>query len=362
MTNKSLLPSTLDDLFSTTHLGSFNRAIADNVYGIDPLQNNGKVQDNKEHQGYTFVVRPQLNLQADNIRNVRTLSNLMTDNNLTMARYVRCMLDPRLGTDYKNARETVKAIGSPLLDNNNAFISILTNNVTSVSGWPDSITPTFKSNSGLYNEVYMQVDGITVNYENYTIDYTIRNTMMDPVPLMLHTWQTYMSSVFEGLLMPYPDYIANVRLDYNTRIYRLVMNQDRETVSKLAATGVAIPISNPTGSFFDFNSETPFNDQVKNYTIRFEALGFIVFDDILIKQFNLTVVAFNPAMADGVREKHLVAVEKDLWYLFRNRVYPRINPNNFKLEWWVPRNLYSDTAVKVYRESYNEANAIPSTL
>ena len=43
--------------------------------------------------------------------------------------------------------------------------------------------------------------------------------------------------------------------DYNTRLYRLVTDSSGKYVKKISATGASIPISVPTGKFFDYKRE-----------------------------------------------------------------------------------------------------------
>jgi hypothetical protein len=45
-----------------------------------------------------------------------------------------------------------------------------------------------------------------------------RNTRGDPIVYLFYVWAFYQSLVFQGLMVPYPDYIVHNRLDYNTRI------------------------------------------------------------------------------------------------------------------------------------------------
>ena len=97
----------------------------------------------------------------------------------------------------------------------------------------------------------------------------------------------------------------------------------------------------PTGSFFDYNANQPYNDQNKEFTVRFKCTGAEYFDDVLIWDFNKTVQNFNENMRDGNRENYMVQVPQNLLGLFNNRGYPRINPTNNKLEWWVSSNFFS---------------------
>jgi hypothetical protein len=352
MANSSIAPHALDDYFQSTPIGSVDKAIINNLYGINHRQIPGMVASNKDLYGLTFFVRPQLNLQSDNIRNLRIFTPLLTDVSTSIQRFVRTTLDPRLiagytaygrgGGDIKNTLTQISTLRVPniscsVMDNQQAFIPILTNNLNSISGWPDVTIQTYTSPPGLYNEAYSQVDSLSRNYESFDIDATFKNTRGDSILYLFYIWLHYMSNVFEGRLLPYLDFITENEIDYMSRIYRLVLDPEKDVVRKIAATGVAFPLSVPTGSFFDYTSEKPYNDQNKDITIRFKCLGAEYLDDILIKEFNDTVIIFNPNMADNKREEYMVKVNKSLLNHFNNRGYARIEPATNKLEWWVDR-------------------------
>lgn len=327
----------LDDYFQATPIGSVDKAVGNNLYGFNHRQVPGMVPSNKDTYGFTFFTRPQLNLQSPNLRNERRFYPMLTENELTMQRFVRTTLDPRLIHGYSFGKDKVPAISCPMVDNLNAFIPILTNNLNSISGWPDITAPAYTSKAGLYNEAWSIVDGLTRNYESFDIDASFRNTRGDPIMYLFYAWVHYQSLVFEGKLLPYVDFIVENEIDYNTRIYRLVLNNQKDTVTKIAATGAAFPISVPTGSFFDYNNDKPYNDQNKDITIRFRCLGVDLMDDILIHEFNQTVAVFNPAMAD---RGSMIKVSKDVAAYFNHRGYPRINPDTYELEWWVDSGQY----------------------
>lgn len=343
--NETTVPYTLDDYFSTTPIGSIDRAIGNNLYGLNHQQIPGAVPSSKDVYGLTFFTRPQLNLQPDNIRNERRFYPLLSENETSMQRYVRCMLDPRLqrghGTNKNTTELIYPPIGCPLVDMSQAFIPVLTNNLLTLSGWPDVTAPVFESEAGLYKESYAQVDGLTKNYASFDLDASFRNTKGDPILYMFYVWLHYFGNVFEGKMVPYMDYLSENVIDYNTRIYRLVLDSEKKKVKKIAATGVAFPVSIPTGSFFDFNSETPYSDQNKEITIRFRCLAAEYLDDILVREFNETTMIFNPAMMNNNRESYMQLVDQRYLSLFNNRGYPRINEDNYNLEWWVDKQVFN---------------------
>ena len=334
---ESISGISLDDLFSMGAIGPLKTAIGKNLTGFNHRQTPTNIPYNKDVQGLTFFTRPQLNLRGPNVRNVRTLYPLLNTNETSIQRYVRCTLDPRLmvGDEY------MPPMTCPWVRNEHAFISVLTNNIMSVSGWDDLTTPVFTSDRGNYNEAYCQVDGILDNYEVSDMDVTFRNLKGDVIIYLFYVWMRYQSYVFEGKMVPYPDMLVENRLDYMTRMYRLVLDPTKTFVTKIAATGLVFPIGLSIGQFFDFNEETPFNEQTKEITVRFKVIGKIYLEDILIKEFNETVKIFNPIMKDKTREAQMQKIPMALLQLFNHEGFPRINPNNDELEWWLPNTQYA---------------------
>lgn len=355
--------SSMDDFYRNMPIGSIDKAIGNNLYGINHRQIPGMVASNKDTYGLTFFVKPQLNLQAHNIRNIRQFYTMLSTNSVSLQRYVRCTLDPRLMV--KN-NESPVVMDCPLIDPCQAFIPILTNNLESISGWPDITVPTYTSKQGVYNETYSQADGVVRNYESFDIDASFRNTRGDPIIYMMYVWSMYQSYVFEGLLMPYIDYLIENEIDYMTRIYRLSLDETKTYVRKIGATGAAFPISDPIGSFMDFSTEKVYNDQNKDITIRFRCLGVDYFDDILVKEFNETVKIFNPDMKnvenvkrnkfDIVNAGSVVKVPQDLLTYFNHRGYPWINPDNYELEWWIPNSVYNARIDNIHITPKTEVN------
>lgn len=342
----------LDDLFSSLNIGSIERAISNNLYGINHRAIPTAVPSNKDRYGLTFFVRPQLNMTQDNIRNVRLFYPLLTSNPTSIQRYVRCMLDPRMISGVKMGSTYYSPTNCSLIDNNNAFIPILSNNIISVSGWPDLIVPTYTSEPGMHKEVYSQADGIVRNYESYDLDVSFRNTKGDPIIMLFYIWCHYQSNVFEGKLMPYLDFLIENEIDYNTRIYRIVTDSTNTYVSKIFCTGAAFPISVNISSFADFNNERPYNDQSKEITVRFRCMGFEALDDVIIDEFNNTTSIFNSNLEDGKRDSSMVKIPANLLPMFNNRGYPHINIDTYELEWYIDPNTFNSYTNKFLSNNF----------
>ena len=340
--SKTILPFSVDDYFRTTGIGSVDKAISRNLYGINHRQTPPGALGNKDVYGYTFFTRPQLNLSGNNIRNQRLFYDLLNETPASLQRYVRCTLDPRLQQGYTyDKKQQSEKLSCPLVDPRQAFIPGLTNALLSLSGFPDIVLDTFTSHPGLYKEVYAQVDSTSKIYSDYSIDMTFRNYRGDPLLYMIYIWVRYASFVFEGELVPYPDFVLENEIDYMTRVYRLVMDHTKTYVKKIAATGVSFPTAIPMGGYFDYNSENPFNEQMREITIRFTSLGAEYVDSILIKEFNEVVQIFNPLMRDRFRNTTMVAVPFNYLILFNNSGYPYINTSTYELNWYVTKALYT---------------------
>jgi hypothetical protein len=283
------------------------------------------------------------------------------------------MLDPRLG--YNDG------IKCPFVDNQNAFFSVLTNNISSVSGWPDLSVPTHTSDAGLYGEEISFVDGVTNHFESFDLDVSFKNTKGNPLLYLFYTWIKYESLVFEGILNPYIDMITENEIDYNTRIYRLILDQQKRYVTYIGSTGASFPVNVPTGNLFDYSIDAPYNTKNSEINIRFRCMGFIAFEDLLKMQFNKTVAMFNPGMGkllksdsgDGSDESKArddptvvyqvpgcpyvklphalsMSIDSDMfgggYYNVNHRAYPYINLITSELEWWIDSDIFNQATNK----------------
>lgn len=342
----------LDNFFNDAfNIGSIRRSMGRSMFGINHRRIPTAAQMNKDDYGLVFMTRPQLNLSSNNIRNHRKLYPLLTTNPHSIQRYIRTILDPRLMQSNLYPLNPEYGMLSPFTDNNNAFIPLVTNNAVTSSGWPDLVVPIYTSDQGKKKEQYAQVDGVLDHYQSLDIDISFRNTLGDPLLSMFYYWALYSTLVFDGTLEPYMDFIKENEMDYNTRIYRIILDPQKKIIRKIASTGITIvPGNSPMGQFFDFAIDKPYNLQSKEFTIRFPSLGIIENDYILVKSFNRTVEIFNPDMELDPITYNLIESDKmtklplaALTYFNLNKYpqYPHINPDTFELEWYVRSEDYT---------------------
>lgn len=326
-------PSLDTFLQKTQFLGSVAQSHSNNLYGINQTKIKPSISPPQHLSGYVFFTRPQLNLMEDNIVTKREYMDYLTKKETSIKRYVRNMLDPRL--HYQNVR-------CPLVDPLNVFIPILTNQVETVSGWPDIVLPTHTSPEGLKKNQYSRPDGITKVYNGFDLNVTFRNTGDEAIMNLIHLWIMYMGDIFRGHLSPYTDFLIENERDFDTRIYRLIMSKDNQRVVNIAATGVSFPINIPISKRFDLTGGLPYGEQTKDTDIRFKCMGAEYMDPITVYEFNMAVSIFNPLMRQinkGESQTVLGKIPLDQHNRLRNHGYPRINPATSELEWWCEKLL-----------------------
>lgn len=330
--NMGSLPDNLDRISAGT-IGAMSTMMGDNLRGINHRQTAPPLQTNKDYYGLTFFTRPLMNFSTENLRAERIFAPLLTKDPATIARYIRGQLDPRLtSTGYQ---------ACPFVDDQQAFIPLLTNNLISMGGWPDLVLDSHVSPQGAYKEVVGFIDDVAVIYSTYDITANFRNLPGDPITAMMQYWDNYSSLVHEGAIMPYPEYVMEHEIDYMTRIYRLVLDSTKTRVTKIAACGASYPTNAPLGAAFNFEATEPINSSNDQISIQFKAYGAMYNDPILIYEFNRTVQYFNDGMADGIRENLYKLVPIKALRIFNNKGYARINPDNYNLEWWVSNEEYA---------------------
>lgn len=363
------LEASVDQILENLPTGSLSRTISDNLFGINFRHKNSPLPRPRDSHGYTFMTRPQLNLSDPNVSNVRRFFSLLTENEWSYPRYTRLMLDPRLSyMGYK----------SPLVNPYTAWIPILTNSITSISGWPDLSVPNYTTASGLYSEQMSWVDGVPNHYEVFDLSVSFKNTRGNPLVYFLTIWVYYQSLVFEGLLSPYMDMITENEIDYMTRIYRVTTDISNRYVSNIAATGGSFPMNIPIGPLFDYNVDKPYNESLTDINVMFRSIGFMFNEDILKLEFNQTQAIFDPGIAsileydmttddrDGKRREDptryyhiasapyvkiphaLAAVEEmntlgNVYNSLNYNAFPYINLETNELEWWADKRIFNMT-------------------
>lgn len=316
----------VDSIDKTAKDSGFARprsAITEIFHGIDHRDAGSSFQKNTDHQGLTLFTRPQLNLSYDNVLADRTLIPLLTSEPKSIYSAIRAMLDPRVGS------------ASTLIDPHMAFMPILTNTLINISGFPDVTLDTYTSPEGLRKESYSMVDSLADINNTYDLTATFANVKGDPITKLFHYWTRYSSNVYTGKMVPYPEKIIENEVDYQTRIWRIILDSTKRFVKSIGCANVCFPLAAPLGAAMNYSRETPFISENDQISIPFRCMGAEYDDPILYAEFNATVAAFNTGMWDRASNYRKLSKQEIIAYNYEG--YPWINMDTLELEWWVPK-------------------------
>lgn len=301
--------------------------LGDSMYGFNTDFGKRYLHPSRNNQGLCFFVRPQLNLTDENIRYSRLIYGNVGGDGYSIPAFVRQTLDPRLA-QYANTE---------VINNKQAFIPLLTNALTSLSGFPDIELPSTSTSPGLMNEVYTLPDGATELYGPVEISASFANTTGEPVMNLFHTWITATSLMIQGKIRPYADFIAEHERCFDTRIFRLILDQSGKYVRRIGATGPGFVDNVGIGAGFNYNSLAHFVEGDEVNTFRFKMAGVEYRDPILIYEFNKIGEIFQPLLEDEFREMELRIVPQELRHLVNYMGYPRIDPDTMELQMWIEK-------------------------
>lgn len=336
--------STLLDLISrSTGMGSLSSSYAELMGGFDHRGMGAAVPIHTEGNGLVFFTRPNLNLSYDNLSQDRMLSPLLTRNPYTYQRALRVMLDPVIG--HMNLSQTTASnISTPLFNEKQAFIPLLTNTITSLNGWPDISLDTFTASEGRQRETWSIGDGTSKNYQAVQLNATFRNIGGDPITLLFAIWATYIDHVHQDVMTPYLENIMENRVDYGTRIFRFTMDPSRTRIQKYASCMGAYPIGVPIGAAMNYSRDTPYShENQQEVAIGFQGSGAEYLDPIILQEFNDLVAMFNPEMDPSYRGGAYTKVGYQYLKHFNKsqNAYPWVNMQTSELEWYVDTTTYN---------------------
>ena len=331
----------IDHVLRGSGFGRLSDAFANTFYGFNQGLVGNPIPYNTENHGLTFFVRPRLNLTYDNLKMVRTMMPLAAEDSTTIQAAIRAYLDP-VGNAQRKAQANSQS--SRVVDQNCAFIPLLSNLLLSLNGWPDKTVGSHVSRPGVYRETWSMVDDVSLYYGDFELTANFRNIKGDPITQMFAHWVDYSSYVYTGRMMPWPDSVVENEIDYVSRIYRITLDETKQYVQKIGATGYCYPIAAPIGSSMNYNSDQPMNmDTAAQVSVPFKCHGFIWNDPLLIHMFNRVVGMFNPHMRiENLKSSNSLMVklsplERDI---MRGYGYPRIDPRTNEMQWYATRSDY----------------------
>jgi hypothetical protein len=319
-------------LFGVNGYSQLDKALSSTLYGLDIFNLPTPAQQTHEQFGLLFFTRPMLNLSYHNVTMDRTLVPLATQETSSVGRYIRALLDP-IG-------ENGKGWDCPLVDKENIFMPILSNTVETLSGWQDPILNTWTSAAGVRQESYTMADSGHDVFSPVDLSSTFRNVRGNILGYLFHVWTRYISLEYAGRCDPHPLFFQHNAIDYQTRVYHLILNQTRTHVENIACTGASFPLVDPVGASSNFNRSEVINTEVDTMSQTWRSMGNFYYDSGYMYDFNKSSGLLRPNFNTTKRDEEYRILWPGEYKLFTYTAFPRINPRTARLEWWVSRKRY----------------------
>lgn len=334
----------LKEVESITRESGYGDLKRSNMYLMRGLNFRGlgnPVVSNLDNSGICFMTRPRCCLTYDNLGQDRKMSQLGTNEPMTLQRAVRCYLD--------HVGETHRGITTPLVDPRLPFMPLLTNTLISLSGWPDPVLDYWTSPAGIWRESTALVDGLYKQLGVFNLQANFTNVPGDPISLLIDSWCTYASNIYNNIMTPYPDQVVDNEVDYQTRIYMFVLDPGRRYIQKWANTGAAFPTSTPMGAAFNFDATRPYNFNNQQISVPFTCIGAEYNDPIVLKEFNDLVgdwyspmnnINVNMTTGELSGPSTLKQLTTDEVKKYNYMALPYINLATNELTWWLTPSEY----------------------
>lgn len=256
----------------------------DALFGIDSIRSVIYMPETEGH-GFTFFTRPKLNLSTPSIRTDRILSMLDTLDTNSVAFAIRNSLDSKLKTLYNLSMNNSQFV-NPV----NPFISVLSNRLVSLNGWPDPTLDVETTEGGYFSESITYPKGHDQLTRNYDLSLTFSDIQGSIVHHIFYMWFRWIYLATRGRVTAYMEDIEARRMCFTSSIYRFVMDPSNRYITKWAKATGCFPRSTPTGAYFNYDSTAGHTDVAMNLSVPMTVSGKVEYmDPIILKEFNMVV-------------------------------------------------------------------------
>lgn len=280
-------------LYLHTGSGQFT-TFQDALRGFDSIRNTLYMPELEGH-GYTFITRPKLNLSNQSIRMDRILSLLDTLDPQTVAFTVRAMLD----TKFKSLHN-VSVSKSQYFDPNNPFITVLSNRLLTLNGWPDPTLDVETTEGGFFSESITYPKGHDQLTRNYDIAASFSDIQGSVIHILFTIWMRWIHLATRGRVSAYMEDIEARRMCFTSSIYRFVMDPSNRYITKWAKATGCFPRSVPSGAYFNYDSNAAHVDTAMNLSVPFTVSGKVEYmDPIILQEFNMLIDKIAPSVKNN---------------------------------------------------------------
>ncbi len=282
---RSAIGAALYSKVGSPKFSSFQNAI----YGFDSVRNTLYMPEIEGH-GFTFFTRPKLNLSTPSIRSDRILSLIESEDPQTVAFTIRSMLD----TKYAKGKSVSSSqYFNPL----NPFISVLSNRLISLNGWPDPTLDVETTEGGFFSESITYPKGHDQLTRNYDLSATFSDLQGSVIAMLFLIWSRWIALATRGRVIAYMEDIESRRMCFTSSVYRFVMDPSNRYITKWAKATGCFPRSIPLGAYFNYDANASNVDIAMNMSVPVTVAGKVEYmDPIILKEFNILTERANPGI------------------------------------------------------------------
>lgn len=286
--------------------------------------------------GLCFVSRPLLNLCNGNLYQSSKLMTMIDSNAQSMRGLVRAILDRSWAE--RNADKL-----SYIFNNRSPWINLITNTLKTSSGFKDLDIEIASTSPGFRKEVYQYVDGFIEENGQYTMSQNYFNVKNNILPYLFEIWLEYISQVSTNpMMIPNEKALIQRWIDYDCRIYHLIMNRDMTHVEQIHMTLQSIPVTYPTGTFSDINNtDTKRANGQDEFNMNFSSVGYRFNTWDCVDAFNYCTYYFNSKLLPNHRSDYYVKLKRSELLHFQYDACPLINKETMEMEWYIEKETYS---------------------
>lgn len=285
----------LQKISSTLYQNTGSRQFAtfqDSLFGFDSIRNTLYMPETEGH-GFTFITRPKLNLSTPSVRSDRILSLLDTEDAQSVAFLIRASLDTKF-KKLNNIAVSKSQFFNPL----SPFITILSNRLLSLNGWPDPTIDVETTEGGFFSESITYPKGHDQLTRNYDIAATFSDIQGSVVHNIFMIWLRWIHLATRGRVTAYVEDINARRMCFTSSIYRFVMDPSNRFITKWAKATGCFPRSVPSGAYFNYDSNANHVDTAMNLSVPITVAGKVEYmDPIILKEFNMLMEKAAPSVA-----------------------------------------------------------------
>lgn len=379
----------IDKASSSAGLGQISSSSYNALSGINMNGGAPYLPPNEDGESLVFFTRPDMNLSYDNVESIRKLQFLLDGDDVSMGTAIKTMLSRinriQYGQENKSTRSpymeesskvpnenvlednvqgpTAKRanVRSSIVDEGSPFITVLTNTLLSISGYPDHVADTFTSTAGWAKEEISWIDSRAGNYQVFDLTANFANMEGDPITSLFMAWVEYAERISEGRMRPWSDNLVDNRIDYMTRTFNLVPDVTGTRLMHIAATFGGFPTTDASGEIFNKSGDR--GEGRTQISVNFRTIGIEYDDLILVDEFNTIVRFHNMLMYDietgqggsnniaNVKRKYVRMLTNAEKILFSNKCSPTpyllATDEGIMITWWVTHIAYNNLMLEI---------------